>query len=98
MTREHTILMLLAAGPASHGQLVQDTGWGIVETRAVVDGLMSAGQVVRFPAAGGNQFQPKQVCLPEAREEALQQRRAIRAQQVLAAVRRHRARSNGAWA
>lgn len=65
MTREHTIMMLLKAGPASPSQLVQDTGWGIVATHAVIDRMLADGLVVRHPAPGGNQHQAKKLSLPE---------------------------------
>lgn len=71
MTREHAILMLLATSPASRGELVQDTGWGILETNAVIDKLLVEQKVVFFPRAGNTRTSAKALCLPAARTEAL---------------------------
>ena len=74
MTHEDIVLKLLAAaGAASRAELVQDTGWGIPETNAVVDRLMASGRVVPFPTAGNNHAHraSKLFCLPPTRAEAL---------------------------
>lgn len=74
MTRDDIILRLLAAsGAISRSDLVQDTGWGITETNAVVDALLAAGKVVPFPGVGNNHRHgsSKLLCLPAVRAEAL---------------------------
>lgn len=81
MNHDQIILSLLAAsGAASRAELVQDTGWGIPETNAVVDRLMASGQVVPFPTMGNNHSHraAKLLCLPAEREEAKRRAREVR--------------------
>lgn len=77
MTHDEAILRLLAIdGATSRSALVLDTGWGIPETKAVVDRLIAAGRVVEFPCYGSNRFHGagKLLCLPEMRAQELQRR------------------------
>jgi hypothetical protein len=70
--RETMVLRLLdLSGAASRADLVLDTGWGIVETNAVVDRLMAAGEVVPFPAEGNNVHRARLLCRPAVRAQHL---------------------------
>lgn len=72
MQREDMVLRLLdLSGAASRSDLVLDTGWGIVETNAIVDRLMAAGQVVPFPAEGNNVHRSRMLCRPAVRAQRL---------------------------
>jgi hypothetical protein len=46
MTREETMLKLLALGPEMLDELIAITGWGRAATTAVLDNLRAAGLVV----------------------------------------------------
>lgn len=93
MTRDRVILMLLATGPASRAELTQDTGWGIEETKAVIGRLVEEGTVVAFPWQGNNQRGAAVLCLPQVREQVLEQRRLEDCAKNTARVHRARARA-----
>ena len=73
------VLRLLdVSGAASRADLVQDTGWGIVETNAVVDRLIAAGEVVPYPMDGNNVHRARMLCRPAKRDEVLSLSRTAR--------------------
>jgi hypothetical protein len=61
MSRDETLLKLLAFAPATRQELVHATGWGIVGTREVLDRLLALGHIGTQPHLNGTGVR---FCLP----------------------------------
>jgi hypothetical protein len=73
MSREDTLLCVLALGPATRADLVVATGWGIEPTNQVIDAMLAAGRLAFFPQAGNNRHRHSRqlLCLPAQRSHAV---------------------------